>query len=362
MVERIQKMPKVARTAIFLGGTAVVVALIFGVTLAAMISVVQNTPRNVPVALIQDVTTAEYMILPDADSYPATVAVDAQGSVYTGSYITGTIWVMDTRLNLREIPNTREQIGAVSAITVAPNGDIYILDIVAFSTVQSQGAKIWKLGADDSLTLVKDYSGANADIITLPDDIAIDNDGRIYITDRGTNRNHDVIWRILPDGTEGVWWQSPKIEQFVSYAPTGLGYNAETNTLYVSDSILDVIYALPIQPDGNIGTEQTIYDRRQSNEQGAVGFDGISVAPDGKVYIAGLVNNRVGVYDPNTGILTYLAGNYRGLADVAYDPLTQRIFAVNWDQRSLLPTPVIFLDVQTQPHLPFSIDVITYLP
>lgn len=357
MLQRVQALPQGVRIAIFIGIALLFLGVIVGVTQLVGVALVQSTPRLEGVPLVADYTVTQYAALPDDDAYPATVAVDQQGTVYTGSYVTGAVWAINLSQEKREIPGTRDRIGSVSALTVAPDNTLYILDRV--SPLATAGAKVWRLDADDTLTLVKDYSGASEDTLQLPDDLVVDTAGRIYITDRGIDHNHDVVWRILPDGSEGVWWQSPTVTNARAYAPTGLGYNRETNRLYVVDSLLDILYEVPILEDGSAGEDQVLYDRRQGNDDTAPGFDGISVTDEGLIYLAGLGSNRVAVYDPNTGLLTYLAGNFRGSADVAYDALTQRLFVVNWDQRSLLPTPVLFINVQTEPHLPFAIDVIS---
>jgi DNA-binding beta-propeller fold protein YncE len=357
MLQRVQKLPQPARIALFVGIALAILALLVLATLAVGVAIVQNTPRLEAVALVEGYQVAEYMVLPDEDAYPATVAVDAAGTVYTGSYVSGAVWALDTRQTLREIADSRRLIGSVTAISAAPDGSLYILDRI--SPLEVLGARVWRLASDDSLTLLRDFTGQDADILQLPDDIAIDAQGSIYITDRGIDQNHDVIYRIAADGTEGVWWQSPPVMNQRAYAPTGLGYSPEKNALYVTDSILDLVYEVPIGTDGQAGETRVVYDRRFGSEAAHPGFDGVSVAPDGRLFLSGLGNNRVGVYDPNTGLLTYLAGNFRGAADVVYDPLTQRLFVANWDQRSLLPTPVLFISVQTRPHLPFAIDVVT---
>jgi sugar lactone lactonase YvrE len=233
---------------------------------------------------------------------------------------------------------------------------VYILDRI--SPLFTEGAKVWKLSADDTLTLVKDLTGTQADIMQLPDDIAVDNAGRIYITDRGSDHNHDIIYRINPDGTEGVWWQSPPVTNARLYAPTGLAYQPETNVLYVTDSLLDILYQIPILEDGSAGENIVLYDRRQGNQEVPPSFDGITLDSEGRIFVSGLGNNRLGMYDPNTGLMTYVAGQFRSPADVVYDPLTQRLFVANWDQRSLLPSQVLFVEVETKPHLPFAIDVL----
>lgn len=357
MLQKVQALPQPVRIALFIGIALAFLALIVGITLLVGTSIVQNTPRLVAVPLIPDLDVAEYVTLPDDDAYPATLAVDRDGTLYTGSYVTGAVWAINTRKELREIPNTRDQIGSITAITVAPDNTIYILDRI--SVLEMLGAKVWRLNSDDTLTLIKDYTGQNADILQLPDDLVVDNDNRIYISDRGVDHNHDIVWRILPDGTEGVWWQSPPVSTTRVYAPTGLAYNRETNSLYIVDSILDIVYQVALSADGSAGENTVLYDRRQGNEATPPGFDGISVTDSGLIYLSALGSSTIATYDPDTGLLTTIAGNFRSPADVVYDPLTQRVFVANWDQRSLLPTPVLFVSVQTQPHLPFAIDVIT---
>jgi DNA-binding beta-propeller fold protein YncE len=358
VVARIQKLPLFGRILVFIGGTALILGVLIGGMIFLGINVATNVPRNVPVAIAEGITTEEYVELPDDEAYPATVAVSADGIVYTGSYVHGAVWAIAPDRSIREIPLSRDEIGSVTAITVAPSGNIYILDRI--DPLQALGSKIWRLYPDDTLELVKDYSGANMDTLELPDDLTVDSVGNIYVSDRGSDPDgdHDLIWRIQPDGTEGEWWRSILINNVRVYSPTGVAYNPQTNSIYVSDSQNDVIYNVPILEDGNSGETTTVFNRRQSSDSAPAGFDGMAVGVDGRLYIAALASNRVGVYDSNTGMLTYLAGNYRGAVDVAVDA-DGRVFVANWDQRSLLPTQVIFVAIETQPHLPFTIDMIT---
>jgi sugar lactone lactonase YvrE len=357
MLQRVQALPKPVRIGLFVGiALGILLALIL-ITLAVGIAIVQNSPRLTSVPLVAGFSVSEYMPLPDEDAYPSALAVDAQGTLYTGSYVSGAVWAITTNRAMVEIPGTREQIGSVTGLTVGPDGLVYVLDRI--SPLQAAGARVWTIAPDETLTLLHDFTGSRADILELPDDIAVDSAGRIYISDRGISPNNDIVYRITPDGVEGVWWQSPPVTNARSYAPTGLAYDAERSLLYITDSTLDILYAVPINPDGSAGDNRVLYDRRQGNEASPPGFDGVTVDDQGRVFVAALGTNRVGMYDPNTGLMTYIAGSFRGAADVVYSPLTQRLYVANWDQRSLLPTQVLFVNVETRPHLPFAIDVIT---
>jgi len=357
MLQRVQALPKPVRIGLFVGiALGILLALIL-ITLAVGVAIVQNSPRLTSVPLVEGFSVSEYMPLPDEDAYPSALAVDAQGTLYTGSYVSGAVWAITTNRVMVEIPGTREQIGSVTGLTVGPDGLLYVLDRI--SPLQVAGARVWTIAPDETLTLLHDFTGSRADILELPDDIAVDSAGRIYISDRGISPNNDIVYRITPDGVEGVWWQSPPVTNARSYAPTGLAYDAERSLLYITDSTLDILYAVPINPDGSAGDNRVLYDRRQGNEASPPGFDGVTVDDQGRVFVAALGTNRVGMYDPNTGLMTYIAGSFRGAADVVYSPLTQRLYVANWDQRSLLPTQVLFVNVETRPHLPFAIDVIT---
>ncbi len=356
MIARIQKLPVAMRTLIFSAAILLVIALAIAITLGVMATLARSTPRNIPVALVPNFAVEEYIQLNDLDAYPATVAIGNNGTMYTGSYVSGAIWATDLNRTVREIPNTRERIGSLSALAVAPNGNLYALDRIV--ALEISGARVWRITPDDEITLVLDYTGTEADTLQLPHDIAIDNEGRLYISDRGRTRDHDFIWRVDPDGTGEVWWASPPIDGARGYEPTGLAYNGETNTLYISDGFLDILYQVSINDDGTAGETTALLDRRFGGE-GIVGFNGLTVTDEGVVYIAGLANNKIGRYSPNEGIMTYIAGNYRGASDVAYDPLSQRLFVANWDQRSLLPEIIFFIAVTLDPHLPFSIDIIS---
>ena len=78
------------------------------------------------------------------------------------------------------------------------------------------------------------------------------------------------------------------------------------------------------------------------------GFDGITVAPNGDVYLALLAWNRAARLQD--GELLMLARDFRGASDVAFDAERDRLYVTNWNQFSL--------GFGTRPQLPFAIDVI----
>ena len=96
----------------------------------------------------------------------------------------------------------------------------------------------------------------------------------------------------------------------------------------------------------NDGTTEVVY--HHGDRANPPGFNGVTVAPDGTIYVAVLGQNGVATVDD--GKLDYIAGLFRGSSDVAYaEP--NRLYVSNFDQTSIV-VPVV------RPQLPFALDVI----
>ena len=105
----------------------------------------------------------------------------------------------------------------------------------------------------------------------------------------------------------------------------------------------NVIYRVPVT-----GGEAEVLYQHPDGTQHPPGFDGVTVSPDGTLYVAALGQNGIARLD--NGLLTYIAGQFRGASDVAGVD-GQRLYVTNWDQ-SALALPLV------QPRLPFGVDVV----
>ena len=278
--------------------------------------------------------------LPDEDAYPAALAIAADGTVYTGSYQTGALWSINPDGGVREIAGARDLIGSVTGLDIAPDGALYILDRI--DPLESKGAVIWRYSQGE-LRLVSRFP---TDAFGLPDDIAVDRDGIIYISDRDPalvlsyrpeRRSLNTVWQ--PSGDE--------------VSPTGLAYDAARHALLITDSADDTVYRVAIvrvsaaaqEIGGEIVRTETLF---KDGAQNGFGFDGIDIAPTGDIYI-GLLNwNRVARLED--GALVILAKDFRGASDLVYDAERDRLIVTNWNQFSL--------GFGTRPQLPFALDVI----
>jgi len=335
MLRNLQTLPRGPRLLIFfliVGGVAL---LILGVTAILAFQAINGGARQQSVALVDTVRVREFARLPGDDAYPAAVAVAPDGAVYTGSFATGAIWAIDALGQPTEVPGTRAAIGALVGLTVAPDGTLYIVDQVD-TDPRTGGGSVRRQSPDGALA---DFA-AIPDGFIAPDDIALDAQGNVYVSDRG----RDQVWRFGPDGGSGVaWWTSPRIEGLDSYEPTGLAYDAATDSIIVTDSVVNAIYQVSVAD----GSTTLLY--RYGSGENPPGFDGVTVTPDGTIYAAALGQN--GIARLEGGDIHYIAGLFRGSSDVDYSPITDSLYVTNWDQ-----TPLVYR--VRLPQLPFALDVV----
>jgi sugar lactone lactonase YvrE len=319
---------------IFGGGLLLIVAL----TLLLVVGTLNSGERTQPVSLDAGISVAEFVVLPDDDAYPAAVAVAPDGTVYTGSYVTGALWAITPAGDVTEVPGTRDAIGAVSGLAAASDGAVYIVD-QADADPRSSGGDIKRLLPDGTITIFATIDDERGFI--APDDVALDAAGNVYVSDRG----RDEVWRFAPDGDGAVWWTPPILANIEQYEPTGLAYDPAHEALLVTDGLNDVIYRVALAD----ATTEILYSHDQ--RPNAPGFDGLTLGADGAIYVAALGQKGVARLDEN-GILAYVAGLFRGASDVDFSA-PDRLYVTNFDSYALV---VSF----AQPSLPFTLSMIEW--
>ncbi len=338
MLQNIQRLPRRQRIMVFalimIGG----LLALAGITVLLIFNGLNSQSATQSVALSENVTVREFAALPDDDAYPAALVVGADGTVYSGSYVTGALWAIDAEGQASEIPGTREAIGAVAGLAVAPDGSILIVD-QNDADPRTGGGDLKRLSPDK--TTVTTFATIPAGFIA-PDDVTVDAAGFVYVSDRG----RDEVWLFDANGENGImWWQSPAVEGKEEYAPTGLAYDASTDTILITDGLLDTLYRVSL--DG--ATTDIIY--AHDDRPDAPGFDGLTVMPDGTIYVAALAQS--GIVRIEGDSLTYIAGLFRGGSDVDYSPQANALYVTNFDSQPLVVPG-------RSPRLPFTIDVVSF--
>jgi len=331
------------RALMFLVGTVIV-----GILVIVLITwwVVGSAPRATAVIIDPSVTVSEYIELPDDDSYPAALAIGDDGTLYTGSYKTGVVWSITRDGVITELADTRDKIGAVSGLDIAPDGTLVILDRI--DALDALGAIIWRY-ADGNLSSIVEIPYDKTNGVTLPDDIAVDGAGYIYVTDRDPAR----VWRYDADGVnQGIWWTPATALDGTTDAPTGIDYDIVNDAILVTGSNQDSIYrvsATSADLEEALEKTEVLFTDTQAN---GYSLDGITVTASGEIYVALLNWNRVARLNENE--LLMLARDFRGASDVAYDAEKDALYVTNWNQFSL--------GFGTSPQLPFALDIVDLSP
>jgi hypothetical protein len=212
---------------------------------------------------------------------------------------------------------------AVSAELNNPNdvamdsaGNLYIADFV--------NSRVRKVDTGGIITTVagngtQGYSGdggaATSAEIKLPEGIAVDDSGNLYIADNGNSRirkvSGGIITTVAGNGTAGYSGDGgPATATELNY-PTGVAVDA-TGNLYIADfqnscirkvsgGIITTVAGLDQGP-GYAGDGGPATAARLNYPTG------VSVLPSGELFIADTFNNRIRKVDA-AGIITTVAGN-----------------------------------------------------
>lgn len=336
MIQRIQMLNPGQRLLIFtlfmVGGLMLLVALV----VLLIILTASSGTRVTAVSLVEGVTVREFVALPGEDVYPAAVAAAPDGTVYTASYSSGAVYRVSADGGaVTEIPGARDTLTTVTGLEAGPDGTLYIAGFYRPDGENLSGG-IWRMAPGGPLEQFASFAG-NADFVFM-DDITLDAAGSIYITDR----TRSEIWRFDPSGSGAPWWNVPASDaRAQDVVPTGLAYNPVTNSLIVTDSEANTLYSINLDD----GSTRILY--RYPGTRDAPSFDGVTVTPDGTIYVAALAESQVGMLQD--GQIVYIAGGFRGASDVSYH--NGRLFVANFDSRALV-------DPTRRPQLPFALDVI----
>ncbi|MFN8373885.1 MAG: NHL repeat-containing protein [Anaerolineae bacterium] len=348
-MNRLQNVSRPQRILIFVlffvGGLFLIIALFVFLAIQSFNSGVraQAQPQ------VDTVGVTEFVALPDEDAYPASVAVAPDGTVYTASYVTGTIWAISPLdASVTELNGSRDTLGSVTGMAVGPDGTLYVVDQLN-SDIRSAGGTVWRITGAPAAPIIESFAAIDdAQGFVEPEDITLDTAGNVYVSDRGRGE----VWRFAPDGgSSTAWWTAPVAIAETQPAPNGLAYDPTHDAIIVTDTISNAIYRVTVVDARGI----TIY--LHGARAGSPGFDGVAVTPEGHIYVTLLEDHSVALLTETEdlvapGTLTAVAAPFRGASDIAYTSVpTPRFYVTNFDQLALVLPGV-------RPQLPFALDVI----
>ena len=178
--------------------------------------------------------------------------------------------------------NGQEFLSAVSAVVVAPNGDIYVADGHGVGT----NDRIVKFSKDGSFITAWGKHGKGPGEFDTPHGIALDSGGRVYVADRANNR----VQIFEADGKFVTEWK-----QFGRPSDITIDKN---DTIYVADSQSDATNNPGFNRGIRIGSTKdgkvTAFIAHTSLETGSP--EGVGVDDEGNVYASWVAQMNVRRY------------------------------------------------------------------
>ncbi len=262
------------------GNTATWTATASG-TFTVTVTVADSTGQSAVMSIAVEAvwSAAQPPLVPASGGFaPLRIALDAQGSAYVTDHH-GTVNVFTAR---GEPYRTLSVGGYPSGIAVAPGGQIYLADLSAgrVRVLDPAGRLLRSLGRGDGE-------------FQAPVAVAVHpSSGRTYVAESGAAR----VRVFAEDGTQ------VGILDCGTGEPAGVAPDAAGVRVYVSDAKFGFVrvYDVAGSQIGTIGTFSVDLIRPS----------GLTVAPDGKLYVVDAYAGRVAVFDPATGALLAFVGSY----------------------------------------------------
>ena len=224
---------------------------------------------------------------------PEGIAIDRDGTIYV---------TLSPRGEIRRIApdgsqSTLAQISPPGAgfgplgLAFDRDGDLY----VTAGTFDPASSGVYRVSTDDGTS--ERVAGSSA--IVLPNAIAFDGQGRMYVTDSATGS----VYRAVGDGPLALWLTDPRLAGDGSFGfgvPLGAnGIAYRQGSLYVAATELGRIMRIPVASDGTAGTPQVYAESAQ-----LVGADGLAFDVHGNLYVSANAQNKLVRLSPGGAIQT----------------------------------------------------------
>ncbi|MCI0708570.1 MAG: SMP-30/gluconolactonase/LRE family protein [Chloroflexi bacterium] len=329
-----QQQSRVRRIIFFMGLFTVGIVVVCGFTVFLIRESLGD--RREPETVLDGATVHTLVELPGDDAHPLRIVVGPDDNLYVSSFCTGTIWQI-TPEGERSTWYDGDDVGAAGGLAFDNDGNLYVVDRGDCDPREGT-SRLKRISADGAA--VDTISGIGED--DIPNDIVVDPTTNIlYFTDT----QHSNVRYIDEEGSIQEWWELPEVDNKTP-RPTGLEYDPINDALIIADTASGTIYRVPFAAEREpLEPHQVIY---QDSERE---LDGLTITEDGEIIFTMFNVNKVARLMDQSGFV--IAEEFREPSDVAY--LNDHIYVTNFDGVGLAPIIGFFVS----PSLPFTVDVIT---
>jgi sugar lactone lactonase YvrE len=214
-----------------------------------------------------------------AQEHPEGVALDASGNIYVSLAYTGEIRRIAPDGAQSTVARIHVAGGYVLGLAVAPDGVIY----VAAPATPQKDLGLWRIEHGTASRV------ARLDPRGFPNDVAIDVDGNVYVSDSALG----AVWKVAPTGAAVIWIQDPLLMgDRTAFGFGANGLELRDGALFVTNTSKGSIVRVPTQPDGTAGQAEVFFQ-----DPVLIGADGLAFDDAGNAYVTtdGLQNTLVKV-------------------------------------------------------------------
>jgi large repetitive protein len=265
------------------------------------------------------------------------VAVDSQGNTYTVDFTNNTVDKLTASTGAISIVAgtgnagfsgdgglaTSAELNDPSFVAFDPSGNIYISDTVnnRIRKITLSSGVITTIAGNSASGFSGDGGPATSATLSIPEGLAFDTAGNLYIGDRGNNRvrmisaSTGIITTIAGNGTAGFSGDGGLAASAELNAPFAVSVDAAGN-VYIADEGNNAIRL--VNTTGGISTIAGNGSPGFSGDGGPATSatlsipEGVVVDASGNVYLSDTGNNRIRKVSLSTGIITTIAGNGTG--------------------------------------------------
>jgi sugar lactone lactonase YvrE len=272
---------------------------------------------------------------PAAGEFPESITSDKTGDLYVSMFVLDQIRRID-RTGAQTVVARLPRGATPAGVKLDASGTLYVAATgfdLATGQTDATTRGVYRVERDGSAQRIP---GTGA--IVFPNDVAFDNRGNLYVTDPAGG----AVWRIDRNGAVARWLDDPLLHGTAEllgfpYGANGIAFSH--GRLFVSNTELGLLLAIPIEPDGDAG-EPTV----MASSALLLGVDGIALDAHGNVYCAVngqnmLVAVRV---DGSIDVLATAADGLDSPSSVAFGTAEsdhRSLFVVNFAVGSPEPTP-----------------------